>query len=311
MPEVPEITILSQYLKSKLKGRILKSIDIISGKYIKSNIKGIDYLCSNKSFIINDINSKGKLLYLSLKNIMDSEETIYITSHLGLSGEWTFHKRDSDRVRINICNKNNSKTYTLCYNDSLNFGNIELTNSSDILEEKLNNLAPDALKYIFSDTEFIEIVNKYKKVSQNRKKQLIYTVLIKQNMKDGILSGLGNYLIPEILYDAKISPHREIGSLTDIELIKISKSIKYMTKLSYYNNNSKYLSKFNNFLKKHKKHIDDDKYPIYHPQIKLKNNDVFLFKVYQKNKDPYENNVIKDKSINKGRTVHWVSEIQK
>jgi formamidopyrimidine-DNA glycosylase len=308
MPEGPEITILSQYLLTKLKGRNIENIEVLSGKYKRKNMTNINLL-QNHKYEIKNIESKGKLMWITLKNIVDNK-IIYLTSHLGLSGEWGFQKNDNDRVRLTIGNNDNDTKYMLCFNDDRNFGNLEIYDNKDDLDTKINALAPDALKTEFTNDEFIEMVKKYLKVSSKRGDQLIFKVLMNQTKKDGIVSGLGNYLAPEILYNAKISPFRKMNSLNTNDLLNLAHSIKFLIKLSYYNNATGYMSNFGDFVEKHKNGVDSGKYPNYHPDIILKKNIIFEFKVYRLDKDPHGNIVEKDKTINAGRTTHWVPAVQ-
>ena len=310
MPEVPEVTILSQYLFTKLKGRMIKKINVLSGKYTRQNMKGIELLNGSKKYKIINIDSKGKLMWITLSELNDIKNKLYITSHLGLAGEWSFVKSDNDRIRIKVYNDNNDKTYNLCFTDPRNFGNIEIYDNFANIEEKINKLAPDALKTEFTDEQFIELVKSFLKKSTKRKDQLIFKILMTQTKQDGLVSGLGNYLTPEILYRAKISPFRTMQSLSNTDLKNISQAIKYLVKLSYYNNNTGYMANFKTFSKIHKQKIDNGQYPNYQSNTKLKHNEEFQFRVYRQSKDPLGNNVEKDKTINKGRTVHWVPAVQ-
>jgi formamidopyrimidine-DNA glycosylase len=307
MPECPEITMLSQYL-SILKDKYIEDIDIIKGKYTRKEIKGLDKFDFNDKLIIKKVDSKGKLLFFKLKN-MRSGDDVYMTSHLGLSGEWTLESTDNDYIRITIGNTKNDKKIYMCYYDPRNFGNIEFMNEKE-LEKKLNELADDVLKTKFTEDDFIKRIEKYMKVSAARKKQKIFLVLMKQNKKDGLFSGLGNYLTPEILYDCKISPYRTMESLSDSDLKSLAKSIKKIVKLSYYNNITGYMTNFGDFTKIHKKGVDENKFPNYHDDVKIKNNEKFDFRVYQKDTDPLGNKVEKDKILNKGRTVYYVPKVQ-
>jgi formamidopyrimidine-DNA glycosylase len=246
-----------------------------------------------------------KLLWIEL------EGEKYFLSHLGLAGFWSFKKNENDRIRIKIENEKNGKIYYLCYQDPRNFGNMDVMIMKSDLLKKINALAMDALKEEFTDNEFIERVNKFLSVSSARKKQKIFLALMEQNDSKGIVSGLGNYLTPEILWRSRIDPNREVGSLSNDELIRLSESIKYVTKLSYYNNTTGYMTNFGDFIVTHKERIDEEIYPEYHKDIKLNKNDKFQFNVYQKKKDPFGNDVIADKTINKGRTTYWVKDIQK
>lgn len=310
MPEAPEVTILSQYLYTKLKNRYMRKINVLSGKYTRIKIKGFDLLNNTKKFKFTKIDSKGKLMWFVLSEL-DSDNKIYMTSHLGLTGQWSFMKKDDDRLRIKIYNNSNSKTYELCFNDPRNFGNIEIYDNFSHLKQKIDKLAPDALKTNFTDADFIEQVKLFLKKSNKRKDQLIFKVLMSQTKQDGIVSGLGNYLTPEILYNSKINPFRTVGSLSNTDLKNIAHSIKYIIKLSYYNNNTGYMINFGSFVKIHKQRINDGIYPNYHPDIKLKQNEEFQFKVYRQKKDPNGNKVENDKTINNGRSVYWVPAIQK
>lgn len=304
MPEGPEITMLSQYLLSKLKNRKLVKIEIISGKYLKKPIKNMSSI-NNKSLQIKNVDSKGKLMWIEL------EGNNYFVSHLGLTGFWSFKKNKGDRVRITIENEKSGKLYNLCYQDPRNFGNIEIMTNKDDLEKKTDSLAMDALKTEFTNNDFIDKVNIFLKKSSSRKTQKIFLVLMKQNNSDGIVSGLGNYLTPEILYHCKLSPYREVGSLTSDELVLLAESIKRITKLSYYNNSTGYMTNFGNFIEIHKSRIDEGKYPEFHTDVKLSKHDKFEFNVYQKKKDLLGNDVTPDKDINEGRTTYWVKSVQK
>jgi formamidopyrimidine-DNA glycosylase len=314
MPECPEVTILSHYLNDKLKNKYMTILNVISGKYLNKSILGKKLFDGSKYKIV-DVNSKGKVLYFTMYKIDDSDKNvkkyIYLISHLGMSGEWSFNKSNNDRLHIHVETKD-TKKYILCYADPRNFGNIEVLDSKDALDKRLNKLAPDVLKTNFTDPQFHEMVKKYLSKSKKRSDQSIFKVLTKQNLADGIVSGLGNYLIPEILYDAKISPYRTIGSLSQIEIFQLSHSIKYITKLSYYNNTTGYMTNFGSYSELHKNGIDSGKYNNFHPDIILKHTDIFKFKIYQQKTDPLGNKVDKDKDkkLNGDRTVHWVKAVQ-
>ena len=303
MPEGPEITILSQYLSSKLKNKRLNKMVILSGKYVKKNIKGIDKI-ANKNYKILNVDSKGKLMWFELEN------NLYITSHLGLSGFWNFTEEESDRIRMKILTDSLKEVGTICYQDPRNFGNIEILTKNEF-NKKLFEIADDALKKEFTNEEFQNKIKDYLLVSKSRSDQKIFKVLMNQKKKDGLISGLGNYLTPEILYDCKISPFRTVGSLTITEINNLAHSIKYIIKLSYYNNITGYMTHFDDFIKTHKSKIDDGSLPNFHPSIQLKKTDIFKFKVYKQKEDPLGNPVDANKELNKGRTTYWVPLIQK
>lgn len=301
MPEGPEIVILSQYLLSKLKDTEIESIEIISGKYMRKPFENINLINKNKYKIIN-IDSKGKILWFELRN--ENNEIVYMTSQLGLTGFWEFEEKPNLRVKINIFDKD--KRINLYYIDDINFGNIKIYEDKKKFDEKINELAVDSLK---DNYNFSELVEKFIKKLKNKDKNIV-DVLMNQKNKNGIVSGIGNYLMAEILYEAKISPFRTIKSLNNEEINKLGNAIKYITKLSYYNNTTGYMTEFGNFIKKHKKLIDEKIYPEFHNDIKLKKTDTFSFKVYGQKYDPFNNVVEIDKSIQGNRSTYYVSSLQ-
>jgi formamidopyrimidine-DNA glycosylase len=306
MPEGPEIIILAQYLTLKLINKNIKKATILSGKYTKKKPDNFDLLTEKK---IKNINSKGKILWMELEDI-NTNLNIYFITQLGLTGFWGFTKQNSDRIQLDICDKKDNYLMTLCYNDSTNFGNLYICNKIS-LDNKLNTIAYDILQGNITNKMFIQIVKNFIKKSKKRSDKLIANILMEQTLDKGLVSGIGNYLMAEILYDAKINPYKTIGSLTKNDLIKLLYSIKYISKLSYYNNETGYMTHFGNFIKEHKQQIDNGKYPNFNKDINLENNASFKFKVYGQSIDPYGNIVKADKNIQKNRTTYWVPNIQK
>lgn len=305
MPEGPEILITSQYLQTKLKNKIILKFKVLSGRYSHSELKGLDLIKKGikKELKIKSVNSKGKFLWFELED--KSNKKYYIMNTFGLTGAWGFYKEKNSRILVKVSKPNDDKIYNLYYTDDRNFGTLSITDELKDIEEKLNDLAPDILKSNMTEKEVIDIIDNYiKKIKPNSKKNI--TELLMDQTK--LVSGIGNYLVSEILYDAKINPHRNIDSFDKKEIKNLAKSMRYITKLSYVDNVTGYMGQFKDFMSKHKDRIKTGAFPNYLSDIDP--DDQFVFKVYQKDKDPYDNIVKKD-SIIKDRTIHWVPKIQK
>lgn len=304
MPEVCEIVITAQYLLTKLKGRYITGAKILSGRYTHQKLVGFDLIDKFSPLKINDINSKGKFMWFEL--LYEKENiNVYLLNTFGMAGSWGFKLDPSNRIEFSITNNDRSKNYTLYYTDPRNFGTLKLTTNYDDLLNKYNSLGTDLLKTEFTDQDFVNWVHDFK-----YKDKEIIKVLMNQEKNKGLGSGLGNYLAPEILYMAKISPFRTIQSLSNDDIIQLSKSIKYILKLCYTNNKTGYMVLFNNFIDKHKIGIKNHKYPDYHKDIHIGDNTEFEFSVYRKTKDPLGNPVKNDKIID-DRSTYWVPNIQK
>jgi len=316
MPEVPEVAIEVQYLKTKLIGKTITSVKIMSGRYTHEKLKGINKLVG--PYKIVDIDSKGKMLWFVLKHT-GSGEKLYMLNTLGMTGRWGFYKDQSSRIRFRICcdskmGKDTKDTkgvkgakgvYNLYYTDQRNFGQLSIFESKDELQTRIDRLAPDLLKGGLTDRDVVNRIMSYIKKQHSKKINLVRVLMEDQT---AIVSGIGNYLVAEILYDAMLNPHRNLSDLTPAEIKRLAHSMRKIAKQSYYDNQTGYMENYAIFMKAHPVKVDRKIFPNYLPDIKP--DTAFEFKVYQLDKDRLGNKVKKDQII-KGRTIHWVPAVQK
>jgi formamidopyrimidine-DNA glycosylase len=109
-------------------------------------------------------------------------------------------------------------------------------------------------------------------------------------MNQSVISGIGNYLKAEILYAAKISPHRLCKDLTEEEIKLIAEKSFEITNASYQSGGATIMT------------------------YRDENNEKGLysrrFMVYNHKTDPKGNKVIKETTTDK-RSTYWVPEVQK
>jgi len=289
MPECPEIYIMSLFLKSKVLHKTIKNISIFDKTNVK--MKKIKTKIINNNEIL-DIETKGKLLWFKM-----SDEK-YILSSFGLQGYWSYEETNKYE-KLTITFTDDTKLY---YIDKLNFGTIEI-GKKDLLETKLKKLKMDILQTQINDNELKNIIVEYK--NKLKKNKNIVKILMSQN---DIISGIGNYLVAEILYDAKINPHRNIQDLDNDEIFNLAHSMRKIVKYSYYHNDTSYTKHYNIFMKSLKENIINGQYNEFHKDIKLLKN--FKLHVYRQEKDNHGNEIKTDKII-AGRTIYWSPEIQK
>ena len=296
MPEICEVVLTSQALKDKLLNKQLNKINILSGRYTKSPFKGYE----NMTFPlkVSNIDSHGKFMWFQFEN------NKYLLNTFGLSGMWGFEKTKNARIEFKF--DDNIMVY---YDDDRNFGTFEYDDTSSAFNKKINKLAPDLLKTNFTKEQFLGWFKDFLSKSSKRKEMLIVKVLMNQNKIDGIGSGLGNYLVPEILYRCKISPHRKIGDLTDNEIMNMSQIIKQVLKQCYIYNDTGYMEDIKDFVDEHYNGLQKGKYPDYHSEIKIAKGQKFMFYVYRQKVDFLGNKVIAEKILG-GRSTYWVPTIQ-
>lgn len=322
MPEVVEVCLTALFLNHKLSGKYLSEIEVLGGRYSGNNkIENLTYFQNNKPFKINKIDSKGKFLWFELIN--DKDKKCYIMNTFGLAGEWKLIPDKHSDIKFQIKDNNKNKIYDFYFDDPRHFGTIEISPNDKNLNKKLSKLGPDFLKISYTNQEFHERIKNFMtkcgtEIVKEKANKEIVKVLMDQTCVGGIGSGLGNYLVTECIYDAGISPYTKIKDIYEDKKLsdKLSHSIKYILKLAFLTEDVGYMEhldkKMSKFILKIREEIKKDKNHKFniHPDIHLKENDKFEFKVYRQKKDPHGNDVKVDKII-PGRTTYWSPTIQK
>lgn len=301
MPEVCEVTIGSQFLITKLKDCFVHNIHICSGKYTRAKLPGCFLL--NGNLQVHDIDSKGKFMWFTFVDVRNNNH-IYMMCTFGLTGMWSFNKHNNFRLQMDFIDSNND-VVSIYFIDPLNFGNIKFTNKYRDLRDKLKSLAPDFLKTKFDTNTFMSQIKRYK-----FKNMKIVSLLMEQSNKKGVGSGIGNYLVAEILYDARISPHRTISSLNDTEICDIAQSIKKIIKSCYVNYTNKYIDDMGDFSNIHINGIINGEFPNYHDDIDIDINKQYKLQIYSRKKDDLNNDVVIDNIVS-NRKTYWVPNVQK
>ena len=194
-------------------------------------------------------------------------------STLGMTGAW--QNSPSDHARISLRFANGKVAY---FNDMRNFGTIRFSSDSKQLAVKLASFGPDMLADDVSNDIFLS--------SLRKKNDLNIT---KALLDQSVVAGIGNYIKAESLYLARISPFKKVRELSDTNLKILNKSIKSVMRESFQTGG-----------------ITINSYKDFYGEIGDYNS---RFLVYNQDRDPDGNSVVKEKTPD-GRTTHWVPEIQ-
>jgi formamidopyrimidine-DNA glycosylase len=300
MPETCEVYIIAECLTSKFKNCYITNVEILSGKYHKKGLEGLDDMIKKLPMKLINVNSRGKLMWFELMDCKD--DRFFIINSFGLSGLWHDEKSDNSRISLTLVdNKNNiNKIY---FTDSRNFGNITLTDDAVVCSKKINSISEDFIRDQITFDNFNKLLN----VHRNKKHKIIKVLL---DQTGGIGSGLGNYMCVEILYRAMISPHtalEDICSNSELTLLLYEK-IMYVVKLCLLTNTSGYMDHIKDYVKHYRELINNGSIdpPLKHIDIA---NDTFEYLVYQQKKDKYGNSIISE-NIVETRNTYWCPDIQ-
>lgn len=295
MPEVCEVRLTAEILNKYIAGYDLIKINVVD-KHYKKVPELLNKVKKNLPLEVITVDSKGKLMWIEFYD-NDSEKSWYMTVGFGLEGMWSFEEHKYSKMNFEFTSHGHDKI-TIWWNDMLSYGNIIFYNKDNEFKAKLDTLGMDFLTTKFTDHE---LCTKYNKISESKYGSKMLVELLMDQKKLG--SGLGNYLTPEILYRAKLSPRRKINSLTKEECKILSHTIKKVVKLVYYTGNVGYMNYMTQYLGKLKRDSS------FHNDVDIDNRK-FKFLVYRRKIDDHGNPVTADKIV-KGRTTYWVKHVQK
>ena len=210
----------------------------------------------------------GKFIFALCK-----DET-FIWSTLGMTGYWNGVGGKYERIKLKL--SDGSAVY---FNDMRNFGTIKFVKGKHEMVKKLKSLGPDMLSEDVS-------TQKFKTALLARPKWTLAKALMKQSL----VCGVGNYIKADSLWLAKLSPHRTVESLSDVEFADLNEAIKKVCRTSYSEGGAT-IQAYASF---------DGKLGNYTQKML----------VYGQKTDPNGLTVVKEKT-NDGRTTHWVPEVQK
>jgi len=276
MPEGPEVKTIVTELNERVKGKMITSLEFSKrGKYGKKVPDNTHLLIKYLPLIIKSVKCKGKFIYFTLKE--KEGEKFALGNGLGMSGKWEFRNSDQPSPKHASLMLKIKGMRPLYFVDHRHFGNFYIYPTRQYLEEKLDTIGPDFLNDGISFSLFSKRISSHPRMSINN-------LLMDQS----IVSGIGNYIKAEVLYLARISPHRKVDSLSKKDLENLYQSIKLVMTESY---QSRGMSQSD--------YVDLDG---------EKGSYVSKLRVYGKKHDPLGNKV-KAEKIGQ-RTTHWVPSLQ-
>ena len=221
MPELPEVEIVKQSLKKKIKDKQIIKV-VVRNRNLRFKLQN-DFEKNLTNRIVNKISRISKYLILTFDNHK------YCIIHLGMTG--TIHLiNKSQKTKMTNLSFYQSKIlpkkhnhieiifskFKIIYNDPRRFGFFKILNNEYEFKSYFHKLGPEALNDDFN--------NKYLKKNLKNKKKNIKNLLLDQKF----VSGIGNIYANEILFYSKINPKKnalKINYKEINELVKFSKKV--------------------------------------------------------------------------------------
>jgi formamidopyrimidine-DNA glycosylase len=255
MVEGPQATYQANWIKKRFKNKTLESIEIVKGRYKKNPPKNITNFQNLFPLRLKDIVKKGKVIFLFF------EKDWVVIIKFGMTA-WVSDEESDPNIIFDFGKDK------LFYKDLRQFGTLTFTNDSTFILKEMDKIAPDVLDPSTNFESIRENISSNKSMDQ---------ILMDQKI---VLSGIGNIMKSEILYDAKINPKRKGSDLSVQEWKRVLYSAKKIARKIFSN-------------------IQNDKQDF-----------LGVMKVYDKKIDKLGHRIKSYKSKD-GRTTYWAPSIQK
>ena len=205
MPEGPEVKKIVNILNAKYANEIITHFAFTDK--LKTNVKDEYQL----PLTIVKIFSHGKRVIFH--TIQHNNLPFYIVSSLGLKGEWVNQQTKNTKLTLDF-----KSNISINYNDGINYGFVDFMSQKSYQERILDTLGPCIINNMPDEKTWLNLFRK-------RPRKNICAALLDQN----IVSGIGNYIKSECLYDSKVDPNKKIKALKDLELLNLRKSVIMIT----------------------------------------------------------------------------------
>jgi len=219
MPEGPEVKKNAIALSKAISGSELKEFKVVSGRYTRNPLFGLDDFLSSPPCEIIGAGCHGKFMYVIFNNGWN------LWSTLGMTGIWSKNSSKHTRASMRTSKGN------VFYNDVRNFGTLKFVYGKTALLKKIDGLGMDLLSQDVDESFFISCLRK-----QDDKN------ICKVLMNQSVLAGVGNYIKAEALWISRINPECSVSELEDFQLLELKYNIEQVMKSSYEHGGATFLT---------------------------------------------------------------------
>ena len=263
-----------------LDKKITRLMTAETGRYKTKQPDGMSEIIEDLPLKVTSIDTKGKFMWWTLSG---KNKFWYMWCTYGMSGQWSraAGKHVGFIVEFNdsgaLITRDQQKMFFV---DPRHFGTIKFTTDLKEHQNKLQSLGPDVLDDPPMSPElFAEriLLKPHRTITESL-------------MDQRCVSGIGNYLRSEILYECKVNPWRSVTDITSEEYVKLYEATVRITQSSYKSHGASI---------KTYRNVDGSA-----------GTSQFNFKVYGCKVCPSEHEITRRQDGN-GRMMHWCALCQK
>ncbi|MBC6609926.1 DNA-formamidopyrimidine glycosylase [Hymenobacter sp. BT507] len=203
MPELPEVETYRRFLDDLILHQPITAVEVRDAHVLTTDEDTLRrYLVGRH---VTATRRLGKNCFLELDN-----DTV-LALHFGMTGDVGAYRDDPDAPRFTRVALHLADGMRIAFVDPRKFGRIRLAGS--VAEyQKLKKIGPDALDITWEQLQ----------AALSKKKTLLKPALLDQR----ITAGLGNWIVDEVLFQAKINPERLCNTLTQKEFKALHAAIQ-------------------------------------------------------------------------------------
>ena len=203
MPELPEVEIRRQYLETSSLFQPISHIEVEDKKLLTTDYATLISTLEGRQF--TGTRRIGKNLF-----VLTDEANVIVHMHFGMTGDLEYYHASLDRPRFARIVFEFTNGFNLGFLCPRKFERVGLVDDIEAFLKR-KKIGPDGLA--ISLPELTERVR--------RKKALIKPVLLDQS----IVAGLGNWIVDEVLFQARIHPEQRADTLTDAQMSRLHDAI--------------------------------------------------------------------------------------
>lgn len=220
MPELPEVEAARQTIRRALVGSPITEVFIPDDPILLRNTPAEAVRETLQGATVMDVGRKGKYWWLEL------DRTPWVFGHLGMTGQVldfnsepfryarkrkAFDENGEPRwVKMDLRTADGRR---LAFTDARRLGHLWLAESPEA-DPRMARLGPDAHEDLPDDEAFFKRLH--------RRKAPIKAVLLDQ----AFLAGIGNYLADEVMFQARVAPHRLASELSEEETGRVRAALR-------------------------------------------------------------------------------------
>ena len=203
MPELPEVETYRRFLHELVLDQPIAALEVLDAHVLAADEQTLRTALIGRSIL--DTRRLGKNCFLEL----DSGQVLAL--HFGMTGDVGAYRDDHDQPRFTRVALHLASGLRIAFIDPRKFGRIRLVES--VAQYQITKkLGPDAL----------EITATQLRQALGNRKPMIKPLLLDQS----ITAGLGNWIVDEVLFQAKIHPERRAASLSNREFSALHAAIQ-------------------------------------------------------------------------------------